>query len=222
MPTAKEIVKIRDGREGAVEHLVPTLCVGTHLWTLCVPKRTEDWPMTRSRYKIFETEYPHFLTCTVVGWLPIFTRQETVQILFDSWRYLQQHNRLQIYGYVILENHLHLIASSEELSKEIGDFKSYTARRIIDHLEERNVTMLLDQLRRHKARHKADRIFQVWQEGCHPQQVTNGDIMRQKLEYIHRNPVARGYVDEPTHWRYSSARNYAGLPGLLPVVTDWG
>ena len=46
--------------------------------------------------------------------------------------------------------------------------------------------------------------------------------MRQKLEYIHNNPVARGYVDETTHWRYSSARNYAGLTGLLPVVTDWG
>ncbi|HEV7999545.1 MAG TPA: hypothetical protein VGP63_06685 [Planctomycetaceae bacterium] len=46
-------------------------------------------------------------------------------------------------------------------------------------------------------------------------------MMWQKLEYIHNNPVARGYVDDPLHWRYSSARNYAGLPGLIEVVKDW-
>ena len=34
-------------------------------------------------------------------------------------------------------------------------------------------------------------------------------------------PVVRGYVDDPVHWRYSSARNYAGQLGLIDVVTDW-
>jgi hypothetical protein len=48
-----------------------------------------------------------------------------------------------------------------------------------------------------------------------------GNMMRQKLEYIHLNPVQRGYVDEATHWRHSSARHHAGLPGLFPVKTDW-
>ena len=41
------------------------------------------------------------------------------------------------------------------------------------------------------------------------------------MEYMHNNPVARGYVDDPLHWRYSSARNYEGLPALLAVNTDW-
>ena len=47
-------------------------------------------------------------------------------------------------------------------------------------------------------------------------------MMVQKLEYVHANPVRRGYVDEPAHWRYSSARNYEGRHGLLDVATDWG
>jgi hypothetical protein len=34
-------------------------------------------------------------------------------------------------------------------------------------------------------------------------------MLRQKLAYIHDKPVSRGYVDDPVHWRYSSARNYA-------------
>ena len=41
--------------------------------------------------------------------------------------------------------------------------------------------------------------------------------MRQKLDYIHRNPVKRGYVDLAEHWRYSSARNYAGVEGLIDI-----
>jgi len=45
--------------------------------------------------------------------------------------------------------------------------------------------------------------------------------MRQKVEYIHNNPVARGYVDDPVRWRYSSARNYARQAGLIEVVTQW-
>ena len=177
--------------------------------------------MTRSRYRFGENEYPYFLTCTIVGWLPIFTRSETVQLLYDSWRFLQENGRLTIYGYVILENHLHLIASSPAISKEIGDFKSFTARQIVDQLEANNAKTLLKWLRLLKARHKHDREYQVWQEGSHPQQIGDDEMMRQKLEYIHDNPVKRGYVDEPTHWRHSSARNYAGLPGLFPVVTDW-
>ncbi len=45
--------------------------------------------------------------------------------------------------------------------------------------------------------------------------------MLQKLAYIHENPVKRGYVDDPVHWRYSSARNDAGLTGLIEVETRW-
>jgi REP element-mobilizing transposase RayT len=177
--------------------------------------------MTRSRYVFGENEYAYFLTCTIVGWLPVFTRPETVQFLYDSWRFLQESGRLTVYGYVILENHLHMVASSPAIAKEIGDFKSFTARQIVDYLEARNVKTLLKWLRFLKARHKNDRDYQVWQEGSHPEQIKDDEMIRQKLEYIHWNPVKRGYVDEPTHWRHSSARNYAGLPGLFPVKTDW-
>jgi putative transposase len=177
--------------------------------------------MSRSRYRIVEGSHPYFMTCTVIAWLAVFTRQETVQIVLDSWRFLQEHNRLILYGYVILENHLHLIASAEDLVKEMGDFKSYTARQIIDYLERQNAKTFLGLLTQFKARHKTDRTYQLWQEGSHPQQIQSEEMMRQKLEYIHLNPVKRGYVDEPTHWRYSSARNYAGQPGLLPITTAW-
>ena len=122
---------------------------------------------------------------------------------------------------MILENHLHLIASAPDLNKVIKDSKSFTARQLVDMLEKRGADVVLKQLRFEKLAHKQESDYQVWQEGSHPQQIQNDDMMWQKLEYIHNNPVERGYIDDPLHWRYSSARNYAGQAGLIDVVTDW-
>jgi REP element-mobilizing transposase RayT len=191
---------------------VPTQSVGT---------RELQIVMTSSRYRVVDDRSPHFFTCSVVGWLPVFTRPAAVQIVLDSWRFLQENNRMQLFGYVVMENHAHLIASARDPTKEIGDFKSFTARTIIDRLQSVGDETLLNQLHWQKAAHKLDRTYQLWQEGSHPQLIQNDDMMRQKLEYIHNNPVRRGYVDDPLHWRYSSARNYAGLPSVLRVTTEW-
>ena len=177
--------------------------------------------MSRSRYQIYENPYPHFLTCTVVNWLPLFSSPLLVDILYASWQFLQTQERLTIYAYVVMENHLHMVVASPDLAKEIGDFKSFTARRIIDALKVKNSQDVLQLLAQGKASHKQDREYQVWQEGSHPQLMQNEAMMRQKIAYIHNNPVKRGYVDDPAHWRCSSARNYAGLPGLLEVLQVW-
>ena len=179
--------------------------------------------MSRSSYGFGESEYQYFMTWTIVGWLPLFTRDEAVQIIFDSWKYLHQHENFTLLGYVILENHLHLIASAPKISDAVRRSKSYTARRIIDLLERRNTQTLLRQLKAHTLRHKQESgsEYQVWQEGSHPMQIDHTEMMWQKLEYTHMNPVRRGYIDDPLHWRYSSARNYAKQPGLIDVTTDW-
>lgn len=177
--------------------------------------------MSRTRYRIFETEYPYFMTDTIVAWLPVFSRPELVAILFDSWRFLQRERQIEILGYVVLENHLHWIARGPNLSQQVGRFKSYTARQIIDEIDKRGYLTLLDELRFFKLRYKGTQEHQLWQEGSHPKQITSDDMMLQKLEYMHHNPLRRGYVDDALHWRYSSARNYAGMKGLIDVVTDW-
>jgi hypothetical protein len=82
--------------------------------------------MGRSRYHYLETQ-PHFLTCTVVNWLPVFSHPELVAIVLDSLNFLKNQQRLHICGYVIMENHLLLIAAAEKLSREIRTFKSFTA-----------------------------------------------------------------------------------------------
>lgn len=177
--------------------------------------------MPRSSYHVLMNPCPHFLTATINHWLPLFTRPQTVNIVLESWRFLQQNEGFRLYGYVILENHLHLIAASDDLSRDMRRFKSYTARRIIDFLERQQSARLLELLAFFKRAHKQESRYQVWEEGNHPQLIESDAVMRQKLDYIHFNPVKRGYVDRPEHWRYSSARNYLGQEGLIDVVRDW-
>lgn len=178
--------------------------------------------MARSRYRFDDPQSTHFLTCTIVNWLPVFTRPETVDILLDSFRYLQRERDLLLYGYVILENHLHWIAASQDLARDVAHFKSFTAKRIVGRLEEFNAYTLLEQFAFRKRAYRADRSHQIWQEDSHPQEIQSWDMLRQKLDYIHENPVKRGYVDLPEHWRYSSARDYDGDTGLVKVCKDWG
>jgi len=174
--------------------------------------------MGRSRYKIYEPTHPHFVTFTILHWIPIFTNQESVNIVIDSLKYLQKSDNFKIYAYVILENHIHLIIQSDNLSKTIQKFKRHTAKHIINLLKEKNVKTILEQLAFYKKAHKKESQYQLWQEGYQPKLIQNSAIMINKIKYIHNNPIKRGYVEEDWHWRYSSARDYKGLKGLIEVV----
>lgn len=173
--------------------------------------------MGRSRYKIYEPTQPHFITCTILHWIPIFTRTQTTDIIFESLKYLQKTDNLKIYAYVILENHLHLVAQSDDIAKSMAKFKSFTAREIISYLKKENAKTILEQLIFYKKAHKVDREFQLWQEGIQPKLIQGDKMMLDRMNYIHQNPAKRGYVDEAKHWRYSSARDYDGVCGLLDV-----
>ena len=62
---------------------------------------------------------------------------------------------------------------------------------------------------------------QIWEEGHHPQLIQSDAMMINKIQYIHANLVKRGCVDDATDWRYSSARNYEGIDGLLEIGRFW-
>jgi REP element-mobilizing transposase RayT len=120
--------------------------------------------MGRDLYRIYDPKAPHFLTATVVQWLPVFSQPANVQILLDSLAFLQREQALVLYGYVIMENHCHLLAEAPDLGQAMSSFKSFTARRIVERLAQRR-SPVLDLLAWHKVRHKTDREHQVWQRG---------------------------------------------------------
>ena len=162
----------------------------------------------RSRYRILEPDFAHFITGTSVGWVPLFTTGTRCDILVQAFDYCRVHKALKLYGWVILDTHFHAIVSAPDLVRVLADLKRHTAREIIDRLKAERCGWLLDQLRRHRASYKIESEHQIWQEGWHPQAIRTDEMMLQKLEYLHNNPVKRGLVASPEHWRYSSAHEW--------------
>ena len=174
--------------------------------------------MGRSRYRYFSHENgPYFVTCSVLQGIPCFGIPEVVKIILKSLEFLIRKERIVLHTFIIMENHLHLILSGQNVSKEVHDFKSYTARMIIDYLISINANFILKQLQFFKKLHKHDQKYQFWDEGSHPELIFNREMLNQKINYVHYNPVERGYIEDPAHWRYSSYKNYLGEPGLLPI-----
>ena len=163
-----------------------------------------------------EPHAAHFITSTVVGWLPVFTTEARCQIVVDALEYCRQHKALKVYGWVILDNHLHAVVEAPDLPRVMADFKRHTARRVIERLREDNATWLLRLLREACPGYKEESNYQFWQEGYHPQAVESDAVMEQKLTYLHNNPVVRGLVAVPEHWRYSSAHEWCD--GAFPVL----
>jgi putative transposase len=154
-------------------------------------------------------------------WIPIFTRVESTDIIFDSLKHLQKNDNLKIYSYVILENHLHMVVSSDDISKTMAKFKSFTAKELIKLLQKSNAKTILEQLAFYKKAHKTETSYQLWQEGIQPKLIKDDKMMIDRINYIHNNPVKRGYIDEAKYWRYSSARDYEGVNGMIGVERFW-
>jgi len=60
--------------------------------------------------------------------------------------------------------------------------------------------------------------FQLWQQDNHPIELIDAKMARQKLDYIHYNPVVACFVERPEDYLYSSARDYDGRKGLLDII----
>jgi putative transposase len=174
--------------------------------------------MTRRGYNISDQYGIYFLTFTVVGWADVFTRPQCRQIILDSFAYCKKHKGLILYGYVIMSNHIHLIAQTKPESKGmsafIRDFKKHTANELIDWFQkskkESRRKWMIPLFNAYGVENSNNKYFQVWKNDSMPKLVLTSKVAKQKLDYIHMNPVKAGIVDSPEEYLYSSARNYAG------------
>ncbi len=140
----------------------------------------------------------YFITPTIKNWYYIFDRYSRWQILADSIKHCQQHKGLEVFAYVFMLNHLHLIVQSPDVSGFIRDFKKYTSNELIKNIRQ-NEPAVLDLFR------NEDGSYTFWKEDNQPKILENEKFSLQKLNYIHNNPVIKGYVLSQEHWRWSSA-----------------
>ncbi len=178
-------------------------------------------------YKIAKGDDVYFLTFQIVGWVDIFTRKIYKDIAIDSFKYCQLNKGLELFAYVIMSNHIHLIARSNigDLSGFIRDFKNYTSRELLKIIDENTESRSewLKMVFKYHGKFKSEQTHQVWTHENHPELIYSQEFMEQKIDYIHNNPVRTGIVSNPEDYLYSSARNYADLESVIEVTkVDFG
>jgi REP element-mobilizing transposase RayT len=165
-------------------------------------------------YRIFSDQhYPYFVTWTLVEWVSLFDKASYRQIVLDSLAYLRTHKHTQLNAYVVMPTHLHAMLWPDidtNLSDVTRDFKRFTSRQISNLAIRQNDNDFLAIFRNARKQNRAQDIstFQVWQEGSHPEAIFSEKFARQKIDYIHLNPVRAGLVEYADECPYSSARAY--------------
>ncbi|MCK5123051.1 MAG: transposase [Candidatus Pacebacteria bacterium] len=151
----------------------------------------------------------HFLTITIIEWIDVFTKPQYFQIIIDSLKYCQKNKGLLLYEFVIMTNHLHLVAKAKEkykLSQIISDFKKHTTREILKELEKDNRRYILNLIKNSFSK-KKDYQNQIWQRENYSEVIESEKFYFQKAKYIYNNPIKREYVAKQEDWFYSSAKN---------------
>jgi REP element-mobilizing transposase RayT len=174
-------------------------------------------------YQIVEQDALHYVTFQIVKWVDIFTRKVYRDIVIDSLKYCQTNKGLEIYAFVIMSNHIHLLIRSDigKLSDTIREFKSFTAKQIllsIDTESESRRDWMLNLFEFVAKQHKRNEKFQIWTHENHAELIYSDKFIIQKINYIHDNPVRAGIVENPEDYLYSSATDFAGKQCLLNIV----
>jgi REP element-mobilizing transposase RayT len=127
-------------------------------------------------------------------------------------------------AWVLMTNHVHLIIrrkGENRIEDILRDIKKFTSVKIIEEIklnpEESRKEWLLKIFEEKGRANTQNEHYQFWQHGNHPIELGNNEIMEQKIEYLHNNPVEAGFVIEPLHWKYSSAGDYAGINGYIEI-----
>lgn len=153
----------------------------------------------------------YYFTLTVVDWIDIFTRREYKDLLVANLQYCQDKKHLEIFAYVIMTNHLHMVArcQKQSLGDLLRDYKTFTSkelyRMIHAHNGESRRQWMLSAFEKHGLANPLNKNIQIWQNGNHPTLLFSNAMIDQKVNYIHQNPVKAGFVNEDYEYLYLSA-----------------
>ncbi len=172
-------------------------------------------------YKFHNKKGLYFVSFATVYWIDVFTRQRYFDILINSIEYCKKEKGLQLFAYCIMPNHVHFIfrSSEEKPSELLRDFKKHTSKKviqsIIDNPQESRKEWLLWMFKRAGSKQSNIDKHQFWQHHNKPIELWSNNVIKQKIDYIHSNPVVSGFVTNPIDWKYSSARNFNGDHTIL-------
>jgi len=163
------------------------------------------------------TDELYFVTLTVTNWIDVFTRRIYNDLIIENLTWCQQNKKLNIYAYVIMTNHIHLVANVTEgsLGDVLRDFKTYTSKElfkmIANNSQESRREWMLKAFEKAGINNSYNKNHQFWQNGNYPVVLFTPAVIDQKIDYIHNNPVRAGFVGSAHEFWYSSANSESPL-----------
>ncbi|MEO5947778.1 MAG: transposase [Chitinophagaceae bacterium] len=149
-----------------------------------------------------------FWTATIKNWQRLLTEDKYKEVIISSLEYLSNEKLIDVFAFVIMPNHIHLIWRINRMNgKESpqGSFLKYTAHLFKKMLKDSQG----DQLNKYKS-DAVNKSFEFWQRDPLAILLYSKEIAVQKLKYIHNNPLAEHWqlVADPTDYKYCSANYY--------------
>jgi REP element-mobilizing transposase RayT len=175
------------------------------------------------KYKFRNSEGLYFVSFATIYWIDVFVRDEYFNILVESLDYCRKNKGMEIYAWCILPSHVHLIfmAKNNNPGELLKEFKTFTSKELQGAIEtnsqESRKEWMLWMMERAGKKNSNVKIRQFWQQNNKPIELWSSEVIQQKLDYIHNNPVEEGFVQKPEEYLYSSAKNYAGLKTILEI-----
>lgn len=172
------------------------------------------------KYKFLNKEGLYFASFATVNWIDVFVRPVYNEIVVESLIYCKKNLAMELYCWCIMPSHIHLIFRATNNNPEIilGRFKEYTSKQLIkaisDNIQESRKEWMF---KRAAAKSSNVKNYQFWQHHNKPIELWSPEVIEQKADYIHNNPVEAGFVSEPIHWQYSSAIDYSDGKGLIDI-----
>lgn len=150
--------------------------------------------------------HAHEITFSCNRKIPFLSKVRPCQWLAEQLDQVRKELQYDLYAYVFMPDHVHLIVKPKVAEYNISTFlkmlKEPVSRRAIQHLREHSPEWL-EEIRHHRGR----RIeYRFWQPGRgYDRNIDRKQTLHHMMDYIHMNPVRKGYVENASDWKWSSA-----------------
>lgn len=174
-------------------------------------------------YKFHNKSGLYFVSFATINWIDVFTRQVYFNVLAESVNHCRKEKGMELYAYCFMPSHCHFVfrSTNDDPSGLLRDFKSHTSKKVIEAIEsnpqESRKEWLLWMFERAGKKNATTSKYQFWQHHNKPIELWTDKVIKQKIDYIHNNPVESGFVTSPVDWKYSSARNFQDDSTVLEI-----
>jgi putative transposase len=168
----------------------------------------------------------YFITFNTVDWVDVFIRPVYKQVIVHTLNHFIDNKGLTVYAWSLMTNHLHLLAQAREgyvIAEIEKEFKSFTTTKILEAIDtepEARKDWMLKRFENFSNMLGLLKKFHVWQSSSNPVfiDMKKTELLIDHILFIHENPVRDRFVDTAADYPYSSARDYAGMKGLVKIA----